>query len=220
MDSFDDCAGIVLCGGLSSRMGVSKPWLLWEGEYLLQRVIRHMGEVVSPVVVVSAVHQDLPDLQGDMRIVHDEVPGRGPLEGLRVGLQSLPPDREYAFVSSCDAPFLVAAVIRRLLSLRQGFDAVVPRDGSHAHPLCAVYRKTVLPQIETLRSVDHAGPSLLLHRVTTRDVDVNLLRDLDPELRSFTNLNTQESLRAAQQRPDSSLYPPPASPRPPRDTRE
>ena len=48
-------AGVVLCGGQSSRMGRPKAWLPITGELMLPRVVRLVSEVVSPVVVVAAL---------------------------------------------------------------------------------------------------------------------------------------------------------------------
>ena len=87
-------AGIVLCGGKSTRMGSSKALLPFGSETMLQRVVRLLGEVVSPMVVVAAVDQDLPALPRDVIIARDEREARGPLEGLRAGLKALPADVE------------------------------------------------------------------------------------------------------------------------------
>ncbi|MCA9117229.1 MAG: NTP transferase domain-containing protein, partial [Planctomycetaceae bacterium] len=53
-------AGIVLCGGRSSRMGQPKHLLPFGDETMLQRVVRTLSAVVSPVVVVAARGQQLP----------------------------------------------------------------------------------------------------------------------------------------------------------------
>src|SRR5262249_57842743 len=82
-------AGIVLCGGRSSRMGRPKAWLAFGDELMLQRVVRVLREVVDPVVVVAAPGQDVPPLPDTVEIVRDEVEGRGPLQGLAAGLAAL-----------------------------------------------------------------------------------------------------------------------------------
>ena len=82
--------GIVLCGGKSTRMGVSKATLPFGPETMLQRVVRLLGTVVSPVVVVAAREQSLPELPDDITVARDEREQRGPLEGLRAGLTALP----------------------------------------------------------------------------------------------------------------------------------
>ena len=56
-------AGIVLCGGRSTRMGVPKATLPFGNETMLQRVVRLLHTVVSPVIVVAARDQVLPELR-------------------------------------------------------------------------------------------------------------------------------------------------------------
>ena len=53
--------GIILCGGQSTRMGSSKALLPFGAETMLQRVVRLLATVVSPIVVVAAAEQSLPD---------------------------------------------------------------------------------------------------------------------------------------------------------------
>src|SRR5215472_11419665 len=99
--------GIVLCGGRSTRMGSSKALLPFGPETMLQRVVRMLSTVVSPIVVAAAAGQPLPDLPADVIVVRDECQGRGPLEGLRAGLTALPKTVESAYVTGCDVPLLV-----------------------------------------------------------------------------------------------------------------
>src|SRR4030095_9801270 len=85
---------VVLCGGKSTRMGSSKALLPFGPETMLQRVVRLLADVVSPIVVVAAVDQPLPMLPPEVIITRDELEGRGPLEGLRAGVKALPTDTE------------------------------------------------------------------------------------------------------------------------------
>src|SRR5690349_12623666 len=94
--------GIVLCGGQSKRMGRPKAWLPFAGELMLPRVVRLLGEAVSPVVVVAAPDQDVPPLPPEVAVVRDEEKGRGPLQGLAAGLNALRGRVEAAYLSSCD----------------------------------------------------------------------------------------------------------------------
>src|SRR5262249_16790019 len=98
---------IVLCGGRSTRMGSPKALLPFGGETMRQRVVRLLGTVVAPVVVVAADHQPLPELPADVIVARDEQEARGPLEGLRAGLKALPVSVDAAYVTSCDVPLLV-----------------------------------------------------------------------------------------------------------------
>ena len=82
--------GIVLCGGKVDEDGDPKATLPFGPETMLQRVVRLLGTVVSPIVVVAAREQSLPELPDDVTVTRDEREQRGPLEGLRAGLKALP----------------------------------------------------------------------------------------------------------------------------------
>src|SRR4051812_40881937 len=115
--------GIVLCGGKSSRMGRPKAWLPFGGEVLLQRVVRVLGEVVDPVIVVAAPDQDVPPLLPGVGIVRDELAYLGPLNGLAAGLAALTGRAQIAYLSSCDVPYLCPAFVRRVID-RLGGDSI------------------------------------------------------------------------------------------------
>jgi molybdopterin-guanine dinucleotide biosynthesis protein A len=99
-------------------MGTSKALLPFGPETMLQRVVRILGGVVSPIVAVAAAaDQELPPLPAAVILTRDEQEGRGPLEALRAGLKALPDDVDAAYVTSCDVPLLVPAFALRMLEL-------------------------------------------------------------------------------------------------------
>jgi molybdopterin-guanine dinucleotide biosynthesis protein A len=183
--------GVVLCGGKSTRMGTSKALLPFGPETMLQRVVRLLGEVVSPIVAVAAVEQALPDLPADVILTRDERDARGPLEGLRAGLKALPERVEAAYVTSCDVPLLVPAFVEQMLELARGYDIAVMEIDGFAHPLSAVYRRTTLRRIEGLLAEDRLRPAFLFDMVKTRRVSPSEMT-ADPALRTLWNLNTRE----------------------------
>jgi molybdopterin-guanine dinucleotide biosynthesis protein A len=188
--------GIVVCGGQSTRMGTSKALLPFGPETMLQRVVRILADVVSPIVVVAAIDQELPELPRDVLLTRDEQQGRGPLEGLRAGLKALPTHVDAAYVTSCDVPLLVPGFVRQMLGYADGYDiAVIEQDG-FAHPLSAVYRRATLPQIEDLLARDQLRPAFLFDRVNTRRVTPAQMT-ADPDLRTLRNLNTREEYEQA-----------------------
>jgi molybdopterin-guanine dinucleotide biosynthesis protein A len=189
--------GVVLCGGKSSRMGTSKALLPFGPEVMLQRVVRLLSEVVSPIVVVAARDQPLPPLPSDALIAYDERPERGPLEGLFAGLTCLADVADAAYATSCDVPLLETAFVRRMLASLGDNDVAVPVDVEFHHPLAAVYRTTVLTEIAALLASDQLRPRALFDRVRTIRVPVEELRQVDPELRTLRNLNHWEEYLAA-----------------------
>lgn len=183
--------GIVLAGGKSTRMGTPKALLPFGAETMLQRVVRLLGEVVAPIVVVAARDQQLPTLGADIIVTRDEREGRGPLEGLRAGLKAMPENVEIAYVTSCDVPLLVPGFVRQMLDLSRGFDVAVMHIDGFTHPLSAVYRRATLPHVEALLAVDQLRPAFLFDIVATRRVSPEEMT-ADPDLRTLRNLNTPE----------------------------
>ena len=187
---------IVLCGGKSTRMGTSKALLPFGGETMLQRVVRLLADVVSPIVVVAAVDQPLPELPRQVVITRDEQEGRGPLEGLRAGLKALPADIETAYVTSCDVPLLEPAFVREMIDFASGFDIAVMEIDGFPHPLSAVYHRSVLPHVEDLLAANRLRPVFLFEKVRIRRVRPDEIT-ADPELRTLRNLNTREDYEQA-----------------------
>ncbi len=189
--------GIVLCGGLSSRMGSPKALLPFGPETMLQRVVRVLGTVVSPIVVVAAEGQGLPDLPAGTIFTRDEREARGPLEGIRAGLKALPPHVDSAYITSCDVPLLVPGFVQRMIDLAEGYDIAVTEIDGFAHPLSAIYRRSALPHAEALLAEDQLRVSHLFTRVRTRRVPTSEMIAVDPELQTLRNLNTKEDYAAA-----------------------
>jgi molybdenum cofactor guanylyltransferase len=189
--------GIVLCGGKSTRMGVAKATLPFGPETMLQRVVRLLATVVSPIVVVAAREQSLPELPADVEITRDEREQRGPLEGLRAGLKALPDSVELAYITSCDVPLLEPAFVERMVELLGDHDIAVIEIDGFPHPLSAVYRRETLPHVEALLEKDKLRPVFLFDAVRTRRVRPEEMLSVDPQLRTLRNLNTREDYLAA-----------------------
>ena len=187
-----NAGGVILCGGKSTRMGTSKALLPFGPETMLQRVVRLLGIVVSPIVAVAAPGQSLPELPADVIVTRDEREGRGPLEGLRAGLKALPATVEIAYVTSCDVPLLVPGFVRQMISLLSDHDIAVMEIDGFPHPLSAVYRRSTLPHVEALLAHDRLRPVFLFDAVRTRRVQPAEVVAADPELRTLRNLNTRE----------------------------
>jgi molybdopterin-guanine dinucleotide biosynthesis protein A len=164
---------------------------------MLQRVVRLLGTTVSPIVTVAAREQELPSLPAGTIVARDERDARGPLEGLRAGLKALPDSVDAAYVTSCDVPLLVPAFVEHMLSLLGEHDIAVMEIDGFTHPLSAVYRRSVLPDAESLLAQDRLRPVFLFDAVDTRRVSPDEMRVADPDLRTLRNLNTREDYEAA-----------------------
>ena len=166
-------------------------------ETMLQRVVRLLGSVVTPIIVVSARSQPLPMLPGYARIARDEGEERGPLEGIRAGLAALPEAVDAAYVTGCDVPLLVPGFVSLMIELLGDHDVAVMEIDGFPHPLSAVYRRSILPHVEALLASDRLRPAYLFDALKTRRVRPSEVASVDPELLTLRNLNTPEEYREA-----------------------
>ena len=190
---------IILCGGKSSRMGRDKATLPFGPELMLQRVVRLIGDSVEhqDMVVVAAPNQLLPELPANVSIAYDARENLGPLQGLATGLRALADRADAVYATACDVPLLLPAFVDRMFDLLADFDIAVPFDGVHHHPLAAVYRPAVLSQIQKLLDADRLRPRFLFDEARTREIAVDDLRAVDPQLASLENLNHPQQYLAA-----------------------
>jgi molybdopterin-guanine dinucleotide biosynthesis protein A len=187
---------IILAGGRSSRMGTPKALLPFAGEPLIVHLGRKLQPLFSDIVVVAAPGQPLPALPA--RIVHDEDAYQGPVGGIYYGMRAIADD--FAFVTSCDAPFASPTLIGELLRLRTQHDIVVPQWEGRLQPLFAVYRTTVLPVLSAQLRAGELRPVSLFEKVNTHIVDEAQVRRFDPAGNSFINMNTPGDYAAALER--------------------
>ena len=165
------------------------------------------GLVGGLLVPVAARGQELPDLPADVIVTRDEREARGPLEGLRAGLNALPAQVSAAYATSCDVPLLVPAFVQRMIDLLGDDDIAVMEIDGFTHPLSAVYRPTTLPHVESLLAENRLRPVFLFDAVRTRRVKPEEMVAVDPELRTLRNLNTREDYLAALAEADFSERP-------------
>jgi len=204
-------AGVVLAGGRSSRMGTPKTALDWHGSTLLRRTVGIVARATGgPVVVVRARGQDLPDLPSGTAVVEDPREGKGPVQGIAVGLAALRGQAEAAFVCSTDLTLLHPAFVRRVLRAlaeEDGADVALPVARGYRQPLAAGYRVSLADVAERLVGEDRLRPAFLFDECVVATLDDGaLLRDqvlaaFDPDLDSLLNVNTPADYERVLARP-------------------
>jgi molybdopterin-guanine dinucleotide biosynthesis protein A len=181
---------IVLAGGASQRMGANKALLTFDGqETLIARVARHMRPLTDDLLLVT----NTPELYADLglRQTGDLYPGKGPLAGLHAGLSAARHD--WALALACDMPLVDHRLVRYMILLSQGQQAVVPRPATGAlEPLHALYSKSCLPVIEERLLAGDLRMISFYAAVRVRYVEAEEIAIFDPQGRSFSNANTPE----------------------------
>ena len=190
-----DRSAIILCGGESKRMGRSKAFLEFEGEALLARICRIVGEVADPIIVVSAKGQAVPVLSELCALVEDDIPFSGPLAGLCRGYEALSGSGGYTFVCGCDHPFLTGPFLLGLLEKAAGEDVIALASG-RPQPLCAWYRYPALTEASRLLASGEKRLSKLFDRLIVRQVETSELEGLGGE-KATISVNTPDEFREA-----------------------
>ncbi len=194
--------GAILAGGRSERLGGRSKALLpigRGGAPLVVATADVLREICDPVLVRAREAGDFASLGlSSVRLVPDAVRGRGPLAGLAAVLEASPHER--CLVVACDMPSLSRPLLEALIALSHehaGATAVVPRTERGLHPLHAVYRRTLLPEIRRRLEGGWLALHDLLAATGTLEVAEADLRRYDPGLVSLENVNTPEDLARA-----------------------
>lgn len=192
-----DVSGVLLAGGKSRRMGQDKRFLAIGQETLYARSLAALRSVLERVIVVIAQDSPPPPIESDALVLRDLIPNCGSLGGLYTGLQRA--ETEWVFVVACDMPFLDPAVIRHFIGVKAEADVVMAKLQHGLQPMHALYHRNCLPIMEHLIQARDfkihqlaAHPALHIRLVTPEE-----LRHVDPEMRSFCNVNTPADLEAA-----------------------
>jgi molybdopterin-guanine dinucleotide biosynthesis protein A len=198
-------SAIILAGGRGRRMGmVEKALLEFEGKTILERLLENLFRVVDEVILsvrdtsqkekLMPVREKFPDRE--IRFCFDTLEDAGPLEGIRAGL--LESGSEYSFVCAGDMPFVNPNVVELLFEKASVHDAALPKwDDRMFEPLHAVYSRKMIPEIE--KAFEKGKHSVLTPVFQMQDVvfvEVSEIRKIDPELRTFANINTVEDLES------------------------
>lgn len=177
------CAGVVLTGGSSRRLGFDKAVVRIGDETLAVRAARVLGAVCSPVIEVG------PDRSG-LRAVREEPAGAGPLAGLVAGADAL--GASSAVLLGCDLVRIGAGVLG-LLAEWPGAPTAVPIVAGEPQLVCARYGPDALAAARTL--LDTGERSL---RALLAVVEVDLVTEeqwrVVADADAFADLDTPDDL--------------------------
>jgi molybdenum cofactor guanylyltransferase len=178
------CSLVILAGGRSRRMGRDKATLPAGDATLIEHLARRLGPVVDETIIAGG---SVPASLG-VRVVADHRPGLGPLAGMLAGLAAA--SSRHVWVVGCDLPDVEPALGGLLRALAGDFEAVVPRPDQGPEGVCALYVRELAPRIAAVLESGERSIKSLLDRSAVRYLASDELRTVDPELRSFRNINT------------------------------
>jgi molybdopterin-guanine dinucleotide biosynthesis protein A len=185
------CSLVILAGGLSRRMGRDKAALPVGDETLIEHLARRLAPVVDETIIAGG--SERPNLPG-VRVVDDRYAGLGPLAGMHAGFTAA--RHPFVWVVGCDLPDVEPALAALFRELAGGYEAVVPRVDGEPQGVCALYERALASRIDAMLVAGERRIKSLLATSKVRYVGPEELRAVDPELRSFRNINTPADYQA------------------------
>lgn len=177
--------GIVLAGGLSSRMGRNKAFLKLNSRTVIEQTLERLGKVAQEIIIATNNPEEYNSL--GLRVVQDAVPHQGPLGGILAGLKASA--QPVNLVVACDMPFLNPELLNFMLGFTNKFDVVVPKSKRGIEPLHAVYSKRCLEPIAESLSSGNWQVVSFFPKVSVKYLQGEILESYDPEGLSMFNIN-------------------------------
>jgi len=204
-DTAQPLSAVVLAGGRGRRLGGDKATIELGGETLLQRAVRLVSHSSDDVMAVVRAQQrqrlqveaQVGQTCNGVRIVFDAQPYVGVLAGIASGLAAARHD--WCLVVACDMPFINLDLLQHMTTLRQGYDAVVPRLEVGLEPLLSLYHKRCLPALWRTLDAGERRVVSFYQSLRVRYIGADEIRRFDPEGRSFHNINSPEDLARARE---------------------
>lgn len=203
---------VILCGGLSTRMGCDKAFLPFGTSSLLHYQITRFRPYFEKIYLSVPAHAERPvDYSGRFGYpaVEDVCSNLGPIGGLYSCMQAIPED--ILFFTSVDAPFTDPALAVTLCTRLEHADSArtrtctIQNPSGQIQPLFTAYSKACLPAISQLIRQENYRLRSLFQKENT------ILHDGFFPTEQFFNMNDPTSYyyalqKLAQERP--AAFPP------------
>ena len=174
---------------------IDKPLVL----YILDKMSLVVDEIL---VVVSSKSQEKAYtrlLGPKAKIVVDKYGTQSPLVGALTGFEGA--RSEFSLLLPCDTPFISSQIASLLLELCVNKDAAIPRwPNGYIEPLQAAYhtRSALAAANRALEDKKMNMHSMIACLKKVRYVSTFVLKQIDPRLMTFFNLNRPRDMRKAE----------------------
>ncbi len=203
-------SAIILAGGRGKRMGYrEKALMLINGKPLVTYIISSLEKCVDEIIIsvrdkaqAEALNPTLPGYT----YAFDEFENRGPLSGIISGLTLC--KNQFCFIAACDMPFINEDVVKMLFGMCEAHDAAIPRrEDGYLEPLHAVYRCKSMIR-ESRKAIELGENTILapIFRINVNYINIETIRKIDPELKTFININTLEDMKKINNNVHKKLY--------------
>lgn len=184
-----DVTGVILAGGLATRMGgADKGLQSFEGRLLIEHAIVRLAPQVSRLLINANRNQDRYSDLG-YPVIGDRIAGHpGPLAGLHAALVEA--KTPWVISVPCDSPRLPADLLARMSDVLAQCDAplAIAQAAGRVHPVFCLCRTSLAGQLGAF--IDSGGRKVLQW---CRDNDAKEVEF--PDETAFGNFNTLNDLQ-------------------------
>jgi molybdopterin-guanine dinucleotide biosynthesis protein A len=201
-------SGVILAGGENRRFPSLKAFIDIGGYPIIERNLRLLRELFSEIFISTNMPEKYFYL--GVPLIGDALPSRGPVSGIYSSLINAKND--CIFVIACDMPFVkmdvVSFICKKHMEISKGefhkggdnsslcIDATIPVYNEQPQPLLGIYCKTALPYLENSVLSEKTSMRRLLSEINTHFIGDSDIMTIDPDGRSFVNINTMEDYKA------------------------
>lgn len=191
-------SALILAGGKGKRMGYQEKALIdINGRPLISFVIKRLEKVVDEIIISVRDKEQkelLRSVVPDYTYVCDTHKNTGPLSGIISGLSAC--KEEYCFIAACDMPFINEKAVELLFDKSKNHDAAIPRrEDGRIETLHAVYKCRSMIFETNIALIKRETKILApINKMKVNYVEMEDIRKIDPDLRTFININTPEEL--------------------------
>lgn len=182
---------VILSGGENTRIPLIKGLIEVGGRSIIASQITTLSDFFDKIIIST----NSPELyfKFGLPMIGDLSEQRGPMTGIYSALASSKADE--VFVFACDMPFVKNELIKLIIDNYIG-KAIAPIWMGRPEPLIGIYPKGLLPIMEKLLTKGRVGLVELLQDSGAAFVSEELVNSVDPDGRSFVNINTLEDLNS------------------------
>ena len=180
---------IIFAGGKSSRMGRDKALLPFGGYPTLTQYQIARFRPACDAIYISCKSRNKFDFEADFIEDLPRYSDAAPHIGLISVFEQI--DAQTVCALSVDTPFFGVEHFQSLLAHdTDDSDAIVARSPRGTQPLCAIYKRTILPHLKTLAAARQYRFAHLFEQIRVRYLTF-------PDEAIFTNLNTPDDYAGA-----------------------
>ena len=185
-------SGVILAGGSNERFGgITKANVVIDGETIISRIISTISDLFDEIIIITNKPEEFLEFI-QYKIVVDQYLKAGPLGGIHAALKASSEDAIFVFAG--DMPFPDKKIITDLINefnMRE-YDILIPKVDQLIEPLHAIYKKSVLNDLE--RFLSERKSKAVRDFLIEENVGYLQIPETEKTKKAFTNINSPSDL--------------------------